>query len=526
MKKKDTLENNTDGSRAKGIGRRGFIKSAAVATLSAGFVGASGAQKVIAYSGDARRGWHQSGKLQAHPIIRAPRGTERFWSKVRKTFNLPRNYIHMNTGTTGSQPLFSQNNLSVYNQYKTMDPRDWQDNLHEDFPELFPVAAGLFGESAMTARQEWIADMYGADPEEIVLSYNTTDACNITFAGTPWEEGDRIITTSFEHPALVGPINWARDYHGVEVRIVPIPSNFTDTYTVGDVLAMFESELMQPLGAGNKQYLAVSEIFYKNGLRLPIKELAALAKGYGAYTIIDTAHGWGMLPINCHEYGVDFIAGAGHKWLCGGPGTGIFYVRNSGDNLPPFNMGNWFLYGFAWFFPEPSIHYDNRNWAPSTFVQFRGESNTPALYAMTDSAAYYDYLDLNDIYERGVALGNYLKDKIAAMWGKEALWVQKNPDPRFATFLTSFNPFADKDDPDQYGAMRTAISEIINTLAAEDPKIYIRFTDWRDQVEDASNNRIGFRVSTHAVYNSYKEIDYMFERLVEAVDASGLPQLG
>ena len=45
------------------------------------------------------------------------------------------------------------------------------------------------------------------------------------------------------------------------------------------------------------------------------------------------------------------------------------------------------------------------------------------------------------MYDRGVALGNYLKDKIADMWGKNALWVQKNPNPAFATFLTSFNPF-------------------------------------------------------------------------------------
>jgi hypothetical protein len=117
MKDKNALDKNTDGNKIKGIGRRGFIKSAAVATLSAGFVGASGAKKVLAYPAEAKKGWHKSGKLQSHPIIRAPRGTERFWAKVRKTFNLPRNYIHMNTGTTGSQPLFSQNNLSVYNQY-------------------------------------------------------------------------------------------------------------------------------------------------------------------------------------------------------------------------------------------------------------------------------------------------------------------------------------------------------------------------------------------------------------------------
>jgi hypothetical protein len=74
--------------------------------------------------------------------------------------------------------------------------------------------------------------------------------------------------------------------------------------------------------------------------------------------------------------------------------------------------------------------------------------------------------------------------------------------------------------------MSAAISEVLTALAEGDPKIYIRSTNWRDQVSDASSNRIGFRVSTHAVYNNYEEIDYMFDRLVEAVDATGLPQLG
>ena len=144
-------------------------------------------------------------------------------------------------------------------------------------------------------------------------------------------------------------------------------------------------------------------------------------------------------------------------------------------------MGNWFLYGFAYFFPDPAIHYNNRDWDPSTLMQFRGEINSPALYSMTDSAAYWNYLGLKDIYKRGVALGNYLKDKIAGKWGKEALWVQKHTNEVFATFLTSFNPFADKNDSAKYDDMLTAVSSVVDTLAEENPKIYIRYTDWRDQ---------------------------------------------
>ena len=94
---------------------------------------------------------------------------------------------------------------------------------------------------------------------------------------------------------------------------------------------------------------------------------------------------------------------------------------------------------------------------------------------MSDSAAYFGSLGVQNIYNRGVTLGNYLKKKIVHQWGPNALWV--NPgDPSFATAVTSFNPFAGKDDPSQYAAMNTAMTSILTTLAGEDPKIYLRST--------------------------------------------------
>ncbi|UHD14950.1 aminotransferase class V-fold PLP-dependent enzyme [Thiocapsa bogorovii] len=509
----------TASKQGSGLDRRDFLKGFASAGIAAGFVG-PGEVLAKAQSGPPAVPPGQFGRnLLPPPTISGPQSGEGYWAKVRKTFSLPNDYIHMNTGTTGSPPQFVVNNLAVYNLYKAEDPRDWGANLAADFPTLFPTSP-----SATGARQAQVAEVYGANPDEIVLSYNTTDACNLIFAGTPWKPGDRIVTTSFEHPALAGPIAWARDYHGVEVVIVDIPSNFTAAITVDEVLDWFESELSVPLDPANKQYLAISEIFYKNGVRMPIPELCALARHYGAYSIIDTAHGWGMLPIDCHAYGADFIAGAGHKWLCGGPGTGILYVRNSGtDPLPPFAMGNFFLYGNP--FVAQSTWYESRAWNPSVYMQFRGESNTPALYAMTDSVSYFDQIGVIAIYDRGVALGNYLKGLIAAQWGPSALWVQENSDARFATALTSFNPFADKDNAAAYGAMNAAISAVNGALAAETPKIYIRSVTWRSSSAAPADDRVGFRISTHGVYNNYDEIDDVFDRLVYHINQSDLAQL-
>lgn len=503
-----------------GFNRRDFLKGIASAALAAGFIGTREAEALASLSPAAHLPRELATVLQPHPTLTAMPHSEGFWNQVSKAFPLPENYIHMNTGTTGSQPFFSLLNLGVYNLYKSLDPRDWEKNLNTQFPDLFPVAP-----TARAARQAAVAAAYGANPDEIVLSYNTTDACNLIFAGTPWQRGDRIVTTSMEHNAMAGPIAWARDYHGVEVVIIDIPSNFTAAITVPEVLSWFEAELRRPLGSGNKQYVAFSEIFYKNGVRMPVKEICGLARQYGAYSIVDSAHGWGQIPVNCHEYGADFIAGAGHKWLCGGPGTGILYVRKSfGADLPPFAMGNFFSYGNL--FQAPSANFGKRGWSPALAIQSRGEVNTPALYAMTDSFSYFNYVGLQNIYERGVELGNYLKKKIEGRWGKEALWVQRNPDPAFATFLTCVNPFRGKDDSSQFGVMNAAIGKILTALAAETPKIYIRSITWRNRQTDTTDNRIGFRISTHAMYVNFEQIDYLFERLAAHVDASGLPQLG
>lgn len=499
-------------SARAGLGRRELFKGAVAAGLTAGLLGPGQARAKP--SPKAGMPWASlPDRLQAPPASSHTPGTESFWNDVRRAFPLSDGYIHMNTGTTGSQPLFSLNNLAVYNLWKSQDPRDWQANLADAFPGLWRTLA---------QRQAAVAATYGANANEIILSYNTSDACNLIFAGTPWKSGDRIITTTMEHPGMVGPLCWARDYHDVDVAIVEIPTRFT--YTVDEFLSWFDAELAKPLPSGAKQYVAFSEITYKNGMRLPVQEIAALARSYGAYTICDTAHGWGMLPIDCHAYGVDFLAGAGHKWLCGGPGTGILYVRHQGTDLPPWSGGNWPSYGNL--FVEPSVRYDDRNaWAPAS-IQGRGETNTPALYAMTDSASFFAQIGVENIYLRGLALAGYLQQKIVSQWGPEAITVQ-SPDPRYKTMLTSFNPFQDRNDPARFADFTAALNEVVARLAAGTPKVYIRTVTWRERRDQTADDQIAFRVSTHAMYINWDDIDEMFAEVVRHVEdvarETGLP---
>jgi selenocysteine lyase/cysteine desulfurase len=502
-----------------GLSRRGILQSIA---------GAAVATTLLPGKARADRGWGREWededrelptRLRPVPQIKGAPGTEKYWRNVRRAFTLPENYIHMNTGTTGSQPVFSLSNLIVYNLFKSLDPRDWEANLAAAFPDLYTFPAGG---SRIGALQAEIAAMYGANANEVVLSYNTSHGLQIVFNGINWNAGDRIVTTQMEHAAGIGPMAAVRDGYGVNLAIVDIPSHFD--MSVNEFVDLFRVELAKPLPAGAKQYVLISEIPFKNGLRLPVKEIVAAAKALGAWSIVDTAHGWGMLPIHCHDYGADFIAGAGHKWLCGGPGTGILYIRNQGPNLPQFNYGQ---EGWGSLFVIPNPRQNNRAaWTPAAALQTTGEYNRPAVFAMADSARFFNSIGLQRIYERGVSLASYLQSKVAGRWGSGVLSVSPSADPRFKTFLTAFNPFKAYNDPSQFSTMLTALNQARDALGAGSPKIYIRSITWRDKTKDpgTADNRAALRISTHALYNDPGEIDEMFRQVVKAIDATGLPQ--
>ena len=107
-----------------GIARRDFLKGIAAAALTAGVIGTGEARALAAAPpcGHSQKNLLPQA-LQPFPKIQAHKKNEVFWAQVASSFVIPDNYIHMNTGTTGSQPLFSLINLGVYNLYKSMDPQ-------------------------------------------------------------------------------------------------------------------------------------------------------------------------------------------------------------------------------------------------------------------------------------------------------------------------------------------------------------------------------------------------------------------
>ncbi|MGH9940689.1 MAG: aminotransferase class V-fold PLP-dependent enzyme, partial [Blastocatellia bacterium] len=86
----------------------------------------------------------------------------------------------------------------------------------------------------------------------------------------------------------------------------------------------------------NTRVISVSHVLTSTGLRMPVAELAALARDRGVLCVVDGAQAVGQIAVNvsalrCHAY-----AASGHKWLMGPKGTGLLYVSpDAADAIAP-----------------------------------------------------------------------------------------------------------------------------------------------------------------------------------------------
>ena len=172
----------------------------------------------------------------------------------------------------------------------------------------------------MAEARSAIAAALVAGPDDIALTHSTTDGINLVLSSLPWAAGDRVITTSHEHPGLLGPLQSLRDRLGVVIEKVDIGDG-------GDpelVLAGVRHALERPARA-----VVLSHVLWTTGAVLPVGRIGTLAREAGAVSIIDGAQSAGAIPVMLDEMDVDAYAVPGQKWLLGPEGMGALWVRRA-----------------------------------------------------------------------------------------------------------------------------------------------------------------------------------------------------
>ena len=180
----------------------------------------------------------------------------------------------------------------------------------------------------LTAAREQVAAFLNCSPEEIIFTSCATESDNAAIRGAAdwFGKGMKVITTAVEHPAVLQP---ARRLKAQGFTEVELPVN-----SVGQIdLDQLRAELK-----GTKNAL-VSVMWANNetGTIFPVKEVAEIAKEFGAMMHTDAVQIAGKERIDMQKVPVDTLAISGHKFHAP-KGIGALYVRK-GTKLKPFMIG-------------------------------------------------------------------------------------------------------------------------------------------------------------------------------------------
>ena len=166
--------------------------------------------------------------------------------------------------------------------------------------------------------REKLKDMFSAPSvENVVFTLNCTHAINYVLKGLI-KSGDRIVTSSFEHNAVMRPLEKLKK-QGVHVDIAEAyPDDKEATVRSFSRLINTNTKLVICTAASNVI-----------GLKMPIKEIGMMCKQFGISFCVDAAQLAGVCDINMKECNIDYLCIAAHKGLYAPMGTGILITKDN-----------------------------------------------------------------------------------------------------------------------------------------------------------------------------------------------------
>lgn len=238
------------------------------------------------------------------------------------------------------------------------------------------------------------AALVGAAPGRIAVLPNASVGAYQVAATRDWSDRPVIVSSTMEFPS-VAQVWHAQRARGAVVRMVPDRDGLVDPEAY---LAAIDERT---------GLVSVPLVSYRNGLRLPVREVVARARQVGALVFVDAYQAAGVMPVDVAELDCDFLVAGALKYLLGVPGIAFLYVRAGlADAVTP-QLTGWFgrVNPFAFDpatvdFPEAASRYET------------GTPSIPSAYAANAGLALLDRCDPAAVEAHVRALADTLSERL------------------------------------------------------------------------------------------------------------------
>tara|TARA_R110000851_G_scaffold105259_4_gene223357 strand:+ start:51 stop:1292 length:1242 start_codon:yes stop_codon:yes gene_type:complete len=262
-----------------------------------------------------------------------------------------------------------------------------------------------------------------AEPRQIIWTRGTTEGINLV--ASSWgranlSSGDRILVSAMEHHSNIVPWQLIAAEKGAVVESIPVNAE-------GAIdLAAFESMLDDRV-----KMVACGHVSNAFGTVNPVQDIARLAQGVGALTLIDGAQAVGHWPVDVQALDCDFYVFSAHK-LFGPTGLGVLYGKTALlEAMPPYQSGGEMI---------ESVSFDG-----TTFNQlpYKFEAGTPDIAGVIGLGAAIDYvqgLDRDGAAKHEAALLAYAEERAKATPGIRLVGTAANKTSVMSFLLEGAHP--------------------------------------------------------------------------------------
>ena len=272
--------------------------------------------------------------------------------RFRPQFPILETSTYLVSNSLGAMPRTVPERLAEYaEQWATRGVRAWAEGWWS-----MPVAVG-----------DEIAPLIGAGAGEVAMVPNVSFAQAEVFSALEYGDGrDTIVMTELDFPSVRYVYDALASRLGA--RIVVVPSD--------DGVSIDEARLIAAIDERTR-LVSISHVLFRSAYVMDIARIAAHAHAMGALVSIDAYHSVGVLPVDVHAMGADFLTGGVLKWLCGGPGGCFLWVRPDVSARVAPTLTGWQAHRHPFAF-ESEMDYADGAWR-----WLGGTPVIPALFAAT-----------------------------------------------------------------------------------------------------------------------------------------------
>ncbi|WP_447592778.1 aminotransferase class V-fold PLP-dependent enzyme [Stenotrophomonas rhizophila] len=166
-----------------------------------------------------------------------------------------------------------------------------------------------------------LAEVLGVHADEVVLTRGATEAMQVLIGGyNRLAPGDTVLYADTDYDSMISAMRWLHARRGVAAQRIVLPEPFDHD----SIIEAYRQALQR---YPRTRLLLLTQVNHRNGMLLPVAEIAALARAAGAEVVLDAAHGIGQVDTPLRALGVDFVGINLHKWIGAPVGMGAIYVR-------------------------------------------------------------------------------------------------------------------------------------------------------------------------------------------------------